>query len=150
MRFHRLLSMFVLERYRLILLLLFGMLWQAPAQNIPAVTLGPKVGLNSSVLYTDIDAYREQEAIGYKGGLFIRLANRSRIYLQPEAYFDLKGGSFTYDIDESDPYTPSIHPIKDARLNIRLQTLDMPLLIGLKVLDLYGFKPINKIGRAHV
>ncbi|HRZ77965.1 MAG TPA: porin family protein, partial [Bacteroidales bacterium] len=109
------------------------------AQNIPAVTLGPKLGINSSVLYTDIDAYKEDETLGYKAGLFFRLANRSRIYLQPEAYFDLKGGNFTYTIDDNDPYTPSPSPIKDARLKVRLKTVDFPLLIGLKVLDLYGF-----------
>ena len=120
----------------LILLALGG---RASGQNIPAVTLGPKLGVNSSVLYTDVDAYHEDETLGYKAGLFFRLANRSRIYLQPEAYFDLKGGNFTYDIDSKDPYTPSNDPVKDARLRVRLKTLDFPLLVGLKVLDLYGF-----------
>lgn len=109
------------------------------AQNIPAVTLGPKVGVNSSVMYTDISAYNEDETLGYKGGFFLRFANRSRIFIQPEAYIDLKGGDFTYDINERDPYTPSMTTKEDAHLKVRLQTLDVPLLLGLKVLDLYGF-----------
>lgn len=120
-------------------LLLLGMALPSTAQNIPAVTLGPKIGINSSILYTDIDAYQEDETLGYKAGLFFRFANRSRVYLQPEAYFDLKGGNFSYEINEQDPYTPSINEVKDARLTVRIQTIDVPVLIGLKVLDLYGF-----------
>ncbi len=125
-----------------VLLMAFGLFARVEtlqAQNIPAVTLGPKLGINSSVLYTDINYYKESEALGYKGGLFFRFANRSRVYLQPEAYFDLKGGNFSYDIGETDPYTPSLKSLKDARLTVRLQTVDFPLLVGLKVLDLFGF-----------
>lgn len=109
------------------------------AQNIPAVTLGPKIGINSSVLYTDINYYKESETLGYKGGLFFRFGNRNRVYLQPEAYFDLKGGTFSYDIGETDPFTPSLKSVKDAKLTVKLQTVDVPLLVGLKVLDLFGF-----------
>lgn len=123
----------------ILIMLFLGFSLNSAAQNIPAVTLGPKIGVNSSVLYTDINAYNEDETLGYKGGLFFRFANRSRVFLQPEAYLDLKGGNFSYDINERDPYTPSMTTMEDAQLKVRLQTLDVPLLLGLKVLDLYGF-----------
>ncbi len=123
----------------MLLLFLLTSLQPAQAQNIAAVTFGPKLGVNSSILYTDINDYREDQTLGYKGGLFFRLFNRSRIYVQPEAYFELKGGSFSYTITESDPFTPSLKTAEDAKLTIEIKTIDVPLLLGLKVLDLYGF-----------
>lgn len=120
-------------------LLFLSLLKPAAAQIIPAVTLGPKAGLNSSVLYTDVDGYREDESIGYHVGIFIRLLNKSRIFIQPEAYFDLKGGAFEYDIDKNDPLTPSLEAKQNAILDVDLHTVNFPLLAGFKILDLSGF-----------
>jgi len=84
-------------------------------------SMGPKAGFTTTTLTTDRQHIKEAFAANLHGGLFMRLGNK--IYLQPEAIFTTKGGIF------------SQNDFFHAR-EIELSTVEIPLLIGAKVIDL--------------
>ena len=92
------------------------------------VNLGIKFGTNSSSLITNVNEGLNNSNINnYFAGAFARLS-LGRLYLQPEAYFNTKGG-FIGSID----YTTAINP--DLSEVFRYQTIDIPILIGIKVIN---------------
>lgn len=95
------------------------------------ISFGPKVGWNSNRLSTDYTQYIKDCKSGFQGGVFFSIYLH-KFYVQPEAYFSLKRGALQTSI--GDPLNPT------STLNIsqsfNLQSIDIPLLAGYKVLDL--------------
>ena len=94
------------------------------AQKI--ITFGPKIGLNISKLPTqikDVTSLKTGNVYGLNAGLFVRLSIK-KFYIQPEVYFSMKGGNISYD-------SLLWHGNKDIKLN----TIDIPVLIGFKAFD---------------
>lgn len=94
------------------------------------VTFGPKVGLNYNKIYSsdnqsnvDYDYIRT-----WSGGAFVR-ASIGKAYIQPEAYFNTKGSNLLIKKDPNDAIT------SDVNGKIRLNSLDVPLLIGYKLAE---------------
>jgi len=87
--------------------------------------LGLKAGMNVSKLSIDADDYNDETVNNVNFGAFARF-NIGRIYLQPEAYYSNKGGTIEYvgigTINEFD-----------------LKTLDIPILLGAKVINKEAF-----------
>ncbi|HEX8531048.1 MAG TPA: porin family protein, partial [Cytophagales bacterium] len=63
-------------------------------------------------------------ATGYHGGAFVRI-NMKRFYLQPEVLFNEKGSRVSFDAN----------PGNRLSGKVKLQSLDIPLLLGFKVID---------------
>ncbi|MCD4679595.1 MAG: PorT family protein [Bacteroidales bacterium] len=87
------------------------------------VSFGPKVGFTTSKLTTDLSGYKEDVKNGFQAGAFVRVKLK-KFYLQPEIYYGVKGGTidtanFNYDVD--------------------LNTLDVPILVGYRVLGKNAF-----------
>jgi len=89
--------------------------------------LGIKAGINSSKISTTISDYNPQTINNYLFGAFARI-NFGRIYIQPEAYYNSKGGEAINNLDLN---TPS---------KFNLKTVDVPAMLGLKIIDQ---KPYN-------
>ena len=91
------------------------------------VNIGIKFGMNNSTMVTDIDQVlnqnvQSQDTINYFGGIFVRV-NFGRLYLQPEIYFNTKGG--TISLAESNLTSSTFD----------YQTIDVPLLLGIKLIN---------------
>jgi len=83
---------------------------------------GLKAGINSSKISTHLSDYSPQTINNYSFGAFARL-NLGRIYLQPEAYYNTKGGEEISQIDAN------------MVNKFDLKTVDVPVLLGLKIID---------------
>jgi hypothetical protein len=95
-----------------------------------SVNFGPKVGINYCRLSFS-GANRQinnRYATGYQGGAFVRI-NIKRFYLQPEALFNEKGSRISFDAN----------PGNRLSGKVKLQSLDIPLLLGFKVIDSESF-----------
>ncbi|MGQ8335386.1 porin family protein [Sunxiuqinia sp. A32] len=86
------------------------------------INLGIKAGYNSSKLSIDSDQFNEGSINNFLAGAFLRL-NLGKIYIQPEAYFNSKGG----DLKEVTSGT--------VVKNFDFKTVDVPILLGVKVID---------------
>lgn len=94
------------------------------------VNLGIKVGTNSSSLITNLDDFFDKSQINhYLVGAFARI-NLNRVYIQPEVYFNTKGGILTSE------YSNTVIP--DFSKIFSYQTIDIPILIGYHIVK----KPI--------
>ncbi len=87
---------------------------------------GIKAGLNSSKISTHISSYTPQTINNYSIGAFARL-NLGRVYIQPEIYYNSKGGEY---IDEL-----SVSTIN----SFDLKAVDVPALLGLKIINQKAF-----------
>ena len=83
---------------------------------------GIKAGINASKISANIDDYNAQTINKYLFGAFARI-NIGRFYIQPEAYYNSKGGEY---IDEVNASTIN---------SFDLKTIDVPALIGIKLID---------------
>jgi hypothetical protein len=83
---------------------------------------GLKAGLNSSKISTNVSDYNPQTINNYSFGAFARL-NLGRLYIQPEAYYNSKGGEY---IDKVNLSTVN---------SFDLKTVDVPALVGIKLID---------------
>jgi hypothetical protein len=102
------------------------MLMSTSAFSQVSVNFGPKVGINYSRLSFS-GANRQinnRYATGYQGGAFVRI-NFKRFYLQPEVLFNEKGSRISFDAN----------PGNRLSGKVKLQSLDIPLLLGFKVID---------------
>jgi len=88
------------------------------------VNFGIKGGFTMSTLSPDLSDVENALQAGYQGGAFVRIGDKWHI--QPEVYFTLKQGELSYDIMDG---TSSI------KQNIKLNTIDVPVLVGWKFLD---------------
>lgn len=95
------------------------------------VNIGLKFGTNSSTMLTDIDEVLNQNVEissinNYLAGVFARV-NIGRLYIQPEAYFNTKGGTIN-------PLGNDQFQIPTATL-FNYKTIDVPLLLGIKLIN---------------
>jgi hypothetical protein len=95
-----------------------------------SVNFGPKIGINYSQLsFSGADRrINNRFATGYQGGAFVRI-NIKRFYLQPEVLFNEKGSRISFDAN----------PGNRLSGKVKLQSLDIPVLLGFKVIDSKSF-----------
>lgn len=106
-----------MKKFSIILLLAVFVL-ESNAQNF--FDAGLKAGLTTSKISTNISDYNPETINNYSFGAFARL-NLGRFYLQPEAYYNSKSGK--------------IEKISTSTINeFDLKTIDVPALIGLKII----------------
>jgi len=92
------------------------------------INLGIKFGTNSSSLITNFnEVFEESEINHYLAGAFLRV-NIGKLYFQPEAYFNTKGG-----IINALNYKPGEIPNFSELFSF--QTIDIPLLIGYNIIN---------------
>lgn len=99
------------------------------------VNMGVKYGQNNSVMMTNFEQlleypFNEEQYDSYHVGAFARL-NLKRFYLQPEIYFNNKGGIVTPANTENTTLSPA---------RFKYQTVDIPLLAGLYAINRPHFK----------
>jgi len=99
------------------------------AQNL--ISFGPKIGWNSTRLTTDYADYLQDIKSGCQGGFFFSI-NFKKFYVQPEAYLSIKRGELETSIEDPLNTTESLH----LSQSLTLKTVDIPLLLGYKLLDL--------------
>ncbi|MFZ4401116.1 MAG: porin family protein [Bacteroidales bacterium] len=95
------------------------------------INLGVKLGFNSSkmpVKFSNVNDIKDEVKIGYLAGLFVRI-NLPVVFLQPEIYFSKKGGDFKSNT------LPQIKNQEFTQQTV-INTIDLPLLIGIKLIDL--------------
>jgi hypothetical protein len=84
-------------------------------------TLGPKIGVNMSNISTNIEDVTEDMKTGFQFGAFVRFGKK--LYLQPEVLFSTKGGTLKTNGS-------------DLETKIKLNTIEIPLEVGFKLLNL--------------
>lgn len=88
----------------------------------PGFTLGPKLGATLSMYETDNETIREEAINTFHWGAFARIG--SKVYIQPELLFMKKSGLL-------------VNPaLSGSEQTIRLRTIDVPVLFGVKVANL--------------
>ncbi len=87
----------------------------------PSFDLGLKAGLNNSTVTFKKSEINSESIIKYHVGAFGRLGF-GRIFVQPEAYFSAKGGKLEGDA-------------LDVASSFNFNSVDVPLLLGIKVID---------------
>lgn len=90
-----------------------------PAAAQSPINLGLKGGINSTKLTSDLSKYDEESINKFHAGAFVRV-NLGNIYVQPEAYFNTKGG----ELNESGGIVNSFD----------LKTVDVPVLLGVNII----------------
>jgi hypothetical protein len=105
---------------RLILILL---LFSAAEVTFGQFDLGIKVGYNASKLSTNIDSIKSSMSSGFHVGAYARIGKR--VYLQPEAYYTMSGGTFE---------NLGANTINDWKQKVTVGTLDIPVLIGFQLI----------------
>jgi len=90
------------------------------------VTFGPKIGFTTSKLKSDMSGVKDDFKNGFEAGAFVRVKIK-KLYLQPEFYYSIKGG-----ILDSTSFNKKI----------QLNTLDVPVLLGINVIgkDAFNFR----------
>lgn len=105
------------------LLAVFGMTVKAQS---PVFELGLKAGVNTSKISVNrsdfTSNYKPKSLNNYLFGAFARF-NLGPIYLQPEAYYNSKGGQINT--------TDNASTIN----SFNLKTIDVPALVGIKIID---------------
>lgn len=109
-----------MKKFAVIFLLFTASIVVGNAQGV--FDLGLKAGINTSKISTHIDYYTPQTINNYLFGAFARV-NLGRIYFQPEAYYNSKGGEY---IDKINMNTVN---------KFDLNTVDVPALVGIKIID---------------
>ncbi|HPB05179.1 MAG TPA: porin family protein, partial [Prolixibacteraceae bacterium] len=110
-------------KHIIILIVLLSAFYGAFSQS--PINIGIKAGINSSSLIHNIDDFFDQSQVNnYLVGVFARITF-SKVYLQPEAYFNAKGGI----LSSPDPFYSLITE------EITYNTIDVPILLGYKLID---------------
>ncbi len=86
--------------------------------QMPSFTLGPKIGATFSKYHYDISDIKENSVSNIHWGAFVRMG--SKIYLQPELLFMKRSGVLKFSGGEQ---------------TINIRTIDIPVLVGVKVAD---------------
>jgi hypothetical protein len=118
---------------RLSILLTFFFFAQLAFAQSP-VTFGPKIGANfSSLKSSDPDRrFSTEHFTGGAAGVFLR-GNLGFFYIQPEIYFNEQGSNLNLHPDPADPNAT------DFNGRVRLTTMDVPLLFGVRIIPLNKF-----------
>ena len=83
---------------------------------------GIKAGINTSKISAKSSDYNPETINNYQFGAFARI-NLGRIYIQPEVYYNSKGGEY-------------IDKVNASTINsFNLKTVDVPALLGLKIIN---------------
>lgn len=101
----------------------------------PNVNIGVKYGQNSSFMITNFEQlmeypFNEEQYSSYHVGAFARL-NLKRFSLQPEIYFNNKGGIVAPATTNSSSLSPIV---------FKYQTVDVPILAGFSAINRQHFK----------
>ena len=102
------------------------------SQGQGPINIGIKFGTNRSTMITNFDDVLNQNIIyedvnNYLAGAFARISV-GRLYLQPEAYFNTKGGLIL-------PYGNEQFQTTPTNTSISYQTVDLPVLLGIKLIN---------------
>lgn len=102
------------------------MLMSTSAFSQVSLNIGSKIGINYSRLsFSGANSQIDNRyATGFQAGTFVRI-NMKRFYLQPEAVFTEKGSKISFDAN----------PGNRISGKVRLRSLDLPLLLGVKLID---------------
>jgi hypothetical protein len=85
-------------------------------------TIGPKIGFTMSKLTTNFEDVVEEAKAGFQFGAFARFGDK--LYVQPELMFVTKGGIIKSGT------------VLDAKYSIKLSTMQIPVLVGYRLLNL--------------
>lgn len=88
--------------------------------------VGLKGAVSMSSLTTDINDYENALKAGFQAGAYFRIGKK--IHLQPEIYFAGKSGELSYNF-------PWEGPEINVKETVTLSTIDVPILLGLKIID---------------
>ncbi len=89
------------------------------------ISLGPKVGFNTSKLTEDVEGIKSDLKNSFNFGVFLRVGNK--IYLQPEVNWMTRGGVFK---------TPDQSSLSPVNQEIDLKTIEIPVLVGWRIINL--------------
>lgn len=109
-----------------IIILLAVLSFTSNAQS--PLNLGLKAGINTSKLSTNNNDYSTKSLNNYLFGAFARI-NLGPVYLQPEAYYNSKGGEY---LDRTNASLTS-------KSSFNLNSVDVPALVGIKLIDQQPF-----------
>jgi hypothetical protein len=90
--------------------------------QIPGFSVGPKIGASFSKFSTDQDQIKEEMKSTFYFGAFARLGKK--VYLQPELLIMSRNGLLK---DKNIP---------ESSNSLKIRTIDIPLMLGVKVIDL--------------
>lgn len=107
----------------IILLLALGLNGTIFAQ-LPAFCIGPKIGYNTTKLSDDASTISSELKSNFQFGAFVRIGDK--IYIQPEVNYVTKGGELKGSNSTGNPVNQTIS----------VKTLTIPLLLGVKIIDL--------------
>lgn len=118
---------------KIIISLVFVAIFSSVNAQLP-FSLGLKVGFNSTKMVTElnnVNDIKEEAKMGYLAGAFLRI-NLPKIYLQPEVYYTKKAGDY---------HSVTIPAFQNQTFTQKtiLNSIDVPVLIGVKLLDLKLF-----------
>lgn len=88
--------------------------------------LGLKASASMSSLTTNIEDYENAFKSGFQAGIYTRIGKK--LHLQPEIYFGGKSGELTYNVQTEGP-------VLTVKETVTLSTVDVPVLVGLTILD---------------
>ena len=86
------------------------------------INFGPKIGYAASKISTDIPDVKESAKHNFMVGIFLRFGNK--LYIQPEIMYHTSGGT----LDSA-----------GLKQEIKFKNLDVPLMIGIKPMNLKVF-----------
>jgi hypothetical protein len=89
------------------------------------ISLGPKIGFNTSKLTVDASDISSDLKNSFNFGVFLRVGKK--IYLQPEVNWLTRGGVFK---------TPSPSSLSPIEQEIDLKTIEIPVLLGWRIINL--------------
>ena len=94
------------------------------------VNFGIKAAVTMNKLTTDLDDWADAAKTSFQAGVFVRVGKK--FHVQPEGYITIKQGEFNFDLPED--ITDENSLLESVDNTIKLTTLDIPLLIGYKLL----------------
>ncbi len=103
--------------------LLFILLFISAEVTFGQFALGIKIGYNANKLSSNLDSVKSSFSSGFHVGAFARIGKR--VFLQPEFYYTMSGGSFAVDTKLYNNITQ----------NVTVGSLDIPVLIGFKIIN---------------
>lgn len=119
---------------RIVLLLCIWMMISTASigQGLVDFSLGPKVGANYTDFISPKDIVNSNPALGYQAGVFGRV-EVGMFYVQPELYYAVKGATIKFRQDGDQGGSSFVGG------KINYNNLDVPVLLGLKVIALDAF-----------
>lgn len=89
------------------------------------ISLGPKIGYNTSQLTADYDQITSDLSNNLHFGAFLRIGKK--IYVQPEVNWMTRGGVFK---------KPEIDNVKPINQEIEMKSIEIPVILGWRIINL--------------